>query len=66
VSESFAGPQLPSGAVEETTETAAVRAVRAAEERLAAIEGGPAAAHLSTYDEVHAVLQDALADLDEH
>jgi hypothetical protein len=50
----------------EPGESAAVRAVRAAEERLAAVEGTPAAAHPATYDEVHAVLQDALADLDEH
>ena len=49
----------------EPVDSAAVRAVRAAEERLAAVEGTPAAAHVSTYDEVHAVLQDALADLDE-
>lgn len=44
----------------------AVRRVREAGERLAAVEGTPAAAHVATYDEVHAVLQDALADLDEH
>jgi hypothetical protein len=44
-----------------------VPAVRDAEDRLAAVDvtGTPAATHVATYDEVHAVLQDALADLDE-
>jgi hypothetical protein len=66
VSESFTDDVAPGEAPDATAATAAVRAVRRAEEQLAATEGTPAAAHLSTYDEVHAVLQDALADLDEH
>jgi hypothetical protein len=44
-----------------------VPAVREAEARLRALDvtGTPAASQVATYDEVHAVLQDALADLDE-
>ena len=49
------------------TQLPAVAAVRAAEARLRNLDpsGTPAATHVSTYEEVHAVLQDALADLDE-
>lgn len=66
MSESPAAERSPSPTPHQPVDSAAVRAVRAAEERLAAVEGTPAAAHVATYDEVHAVLQDALADLDEH
>jgi hypothetical protein len=48
-------------------EAAGVPAVREAEDRLKGMDvtGTPAGTHVATYDEVHAVLQDALADLDE-
>jgi hypothetical protein len=66
VSESFAADRQPVAAPAEPVDGGVERAVRAAGEQLAAVEGAPAAAHVATYDEVHAVLQDALADLDEH
>ena len=38
--------------------------VDAALDRLAALDGEPLADHVAGYDEVHRLLQDALADLD--
>jgi hypothetical protein len=48
-----------------TDEPAAARQVRQAQQRLGELDGQPVTAHIETYDEVHAVLQDALAELDE-
>ena len=53
--QSSAGPETP----------AAAGQVRAAAARLDELAGLPVAAHSATYDDVHTVLQDALADLDE-
>jgi hypothetical protein len=39
--------------------------IRHAQQRLGELDAQPVAMHIDTYDEVHAVLQDALADLDE-
>lgn len=46
-------------------EPAAAAHVRAAQQRLGDLEGAPVAAHIQTYDDVHAALQGALAELDE-
>ena len=56
---------MTSSTPDDPTQPAAVAAVRAAEGRLAALDELPVAAHIATYDDVHAVLQDALAELDE-
>lgn len=40
-------------------------AVRAALSRLEALDGQPVAEHVEIFDEVHRLLQDALATLDE-
>jgi hypothetical protein len=50
---------------DDESKPAAVAAARAAEERLAELDELPVAAHIAIYDDVHAVLQDALAELDE-
>ncbi len=42
----------------------AVRAAQAAQTRLAELAGQPVARHVTVYDEVHSVLQGALAGLD--
>ena len=39
--------------------------VLAARERLASLEGTPVPEHVQVFDEVHRLLQDALASLDE-
>jgi hypothetical protein len=49
----------------QSEEPAGLARIRQAQQRLGDIDGQPVAAHIETYDEVHAVLQDALADLDE-
>ncbi|MEP7053817.1 MAG: hypothetical protein ABI912_01040 [Actinomycetota bacterium] len=55
----------PQGAEGEVEEPAAIRQVRSAQRRLGELDELPVAAHIETYDAVHAVLQDALAALDE-
>lgn len=55
------GFDLPS----EAAEPAAAAHVRAAQQRLGDLDAAPVAAHIQTYDDVHAALQDALAELDE-
>lgn len=42
-----------------------VQRVHTAGQRLESTGGLPVAAHIDVYDDVHAVLQDALAELDE-
>jgi hypothetical protein len=50
---------------EPSTSAPAAPAVAAASVRLETLEGQPVSAHVEVFDEVHRLLQDALATLDE-
>ena len=56
-------PGGDSGHVETGAEV--VTAVEAVRGRLADLDGQPVAGHVAVYDEIHAVLQGALAGLDQ-